>query len=78
MLVITRGRFTGHMLRSGFVTSAVEANAPLMKIPEQTRHESVQMLRSIRRIDGTEPAWGLDTYARLRGRYPSNQESLSP
>jgi hypothetical protein len=28
--------FAGHSLRAGYVTSAVEANAPLMKIVEQT------------------------------------------
>jgi integrase len=37
--------FAGHSLRSGFVTSAVEANAPVMKIAEQTRHRSLDMLR---------------------------------
>lgn len=29
--------FSGHSLRAGFVTSAVEANAPIMKIAEQTQ-----------------------------------------
>jgi integrase len=44
--------FGGHSLRSGFVTSAVEANAPLMKIAEQTRHRSLDMLRVYsRRVD---------------------------
>src|SRR5215472_676338 len=38
-------QFAGHSLRSGFVTSAVEANAPIMKIAEQTRHRSLDMLR---------------------------------
>jgi integrase len=37
-------QFAGHSLRSGFVTSAVEANAPIMKIAEQTRHRSLDML----------------------------------
>jgi hypothetical protein len=36
--------FAGHSLRSGFVTSAIEANAPIMKIAEQTRHRSLDML----------------------------------
>jgi integrase len=36
--------FAGHSLRSGYVTSAVEANAPLLKIAEQTRHRSLDML----------------------------------
>jgi integrase len=44
--------FAGHSLRSGFVTSAVEANAPLMKIAEQTRHKSIAMLQVYtRRVD---------------------------
>jgi site-specific recombinase XerD len=44
--------FAGHSLRSGFVTSAVESNAPLMKIAEQTRHKSLQMLQVYsRRVD---------------------------
>jgi hypothetical protein len=34
------------------VTSAVEANAPLMKIAEQTRHRSIAMLQVYsRRVD---------------------------
>jgi integrase len=37
--------YAGHSLRSGFVTSCVEANAPIMKIAEQTRHRSLDMLR---------------------------------
>jgi site-specific recombinase XerD len=41
-----------HSLRSGFVTTCVEANAPLMKVMETTRHKSVQMLQVYsRRID---------------------------
>jgi hypothetical protein len=31
--------------RSGYVASAVEVNAPLLKIAEQTRHRSLDMLR---------------------------------
>jgi integrase len=43
---------TGHSLRSGYVTSAVEANAPILKIAEQTRHRSLDMLRVYsRRVD---------------------------
>jgi hypothetical protein len=38
--------------RSGYVTSAVEVNAPLLKIAEQTRHASLDMLRIYsRRVD---------------------------
>jgi integrase len=44
--------FAGHSLRAGYVTSAVEANAPLIKIVEQTRHKSVDMVRVYsRRVD---------------------------
>jgi integrase len=44
--------FSGHSLRAGFVTSAVEANSPIMKIAEQTRHRSLDMLRVYsRRVD---------------------------
>ena len=44
--------FAGHSLRAGYVTSAVESNAPLMKIVEQTRHKSVDMVRVYsRRVD---------------------------
>jgi integrase len=44
--------FGGHSLRSGFVTTCVEANSPLMKIMETTRHKSVQMLQVYsRRVD---------------------------
>ena len=32
-------------MRSGNVTSAVEVNAPVLKIAEQTRHASFDMLR---------------------------------
>ena len=43
---------SGHSLRSGYVTSAVEANASIMKIAEQTRHRSIDMLRVYsRRVD---------------------------
>ena len=37
--------FSGHSLRSGYVTSAVEANASLIRIADQTRHKSLDMLR---------------------------------
>jgi len=44
--------FAGHSLRAGYVTNAVETNAPLMKIVEQTRHKSVEMVRLYsRRVD---------------------------
>jgi integrase len=44
--------FSGHSLRSGYVTSCVENNAPIMKIAEQTRHVSLDMLRVYsRRVD---------------------------
>jgi integrase len=44
--------YSGHSLRAGYVTSAVEANAPLLKIAEQTRHCSLDMIRIYsRRVD---------------------------
>jgi hypothetical protein len=44
--------YAGHSLRSGFVTSCVEANAPIMRIAEQTRHASLEMLQVYsRRVD---------------------------
>lgn len=44
--------YSGHSLRAGYVTSAVEANAPLLKIAEQTRHRSLDMIRVYsRRVD---------------------------
>jgi site-specific recombinase XerD len=41
--------YAGHSLRAGYVTSAVEANAPLMKICEQTRHKDLSMLQAYSR-----------------------------
>ena len=39
-------------MRAGYVTRAVEANAPLIKIVEQTPHKSVDVVRVYsRRID---------------------------
>jgi integrase len=37
--------FSGHSLRAGFVTSAAESRADLLKIMDQTRHASVEMVR---------------------------------
>jgi len=34
-----------HSLRSGFVSTCVETNAPLIKIAEVTRHKSLSMLQ---------------------------------
>ena len=43
---------SGHSLRSGFVTSAAESGADLLKIMDQTRHQSVEMIRRyIRNVD---------------------------
>jgi integrase len=45
-------QFSGHSLRAGYVTSAVEADAPLLKVTEVTRHKSLDMLRVYsRRVD---------------------------
>ena len=44
--------FSGHSLRSGYVTSAVEAGSAALKICEQTRHRSMDMILAYsRRID---------------------------
>jgi integrase len=44
--------YSAHSLRAGYVTCAVEANAPIMKIAEQTRHASLDMIRVYtRRVD---------------------------
>ena len=44
--------YSGHSLRAGYVTSAVESNAQLLKIAEQTRHKSLDMIRVYsRRVD---------------------------
>jgi integrase len=49
---IDPANYSGHSMRSGYVTSAVEVNAPLLKIAEQTRHASLDMLRVYsRRVD---------------------------
>ena len=37
--------FAGHSLRSGFVTSAAESGASLLKIMDQSRHKSVDVVR---------------------------------
>jgi integrase len=51
-LGIDAANYSGHSMRSGYVTSAIEVNAPLLKIAEQTRHASLDMLRVYsRRVD---------------------------
>ena len=42
---LARAAYAGHSMRSGFVTACVEANAPIMKIAETTRHRSLDMLK---------------------------------
>ena len=75
-------QFAGHSLRAGYVTSAVEANAPLMKIVEQTRHKSVDMVRVYsRRIDlfrdhSCVPVIVLDTELALRAALNVLRDSL--
>ena len=39
-------RFAGHSLRSGFVTSALEHGADLLKIMDVTRHREVKTLQA--------------------------------
>jgi hypothetical protein len=65
-------RHAGHSTRAGFVTSAVEVGAPLMKIAEQTRHRSLSMLQVYsRRID-------LLKTMRERGSYERREQTSSP
>jgi integrase len=45
-------KFSGHSLRSGFVTSAFMANAPEWAIQKQTGHRSVSVLRSYNQDEG--------------------------
>jgi site-specific recombinase XerD len=44
--------FAGHSLRSGFLTSAAESGANVLKMVEVSRHKSIEMLRIyVRRAD---------------------------
>jgi len=44
--------FSGHSLRSGFLTNAAESGASIWKMAEQSRHRSLDTLRSyVRRVD---------------------------
>ena len=44
--------FSGHSLRAGFVTSAAETGASILKIQETSRHKSVDVLAGyVRRVD---------------------------
>ena len=44
--------YSGHSLRSGFLTSAAEAGASIFKMMEQSRHKSMDTLRGyVRRVD---------------------------
>ena len=44
--------FSGHSLRAGFVTSAAETGASVLKIQETSRHKSVDVLAGyVRRVD---------------------------
>nr|WP_155773829.1 tyrosine-type recombinase/integrase [Methylorubrum extorquens] len=38
--------FSGHSLRAGFVTSALEAGADLLKVMDVTRHREVKALKA--------------------------------
>jgi len=49
------GDFSGHSLRSGFVTAAAQAKVPLDVIMRTTRHRSLAVLQGyIRRGDAFE------------------------
>ena len=44
--------YSGHSLRSGFLTSAAESGASVFKMTEVSRHRSLNTLRSyVRRVD---------------------------
>jgi len=44
--------FSGHSLRSGFLTSAAESGASIFKMMETSRHRSMDTLRGyVRRVD---------------------------
>ena len=44
--------YSGHSLRSGFLTSAAEAGASIWKLSEVSRHKSLDTLRGyVRRVD---------------------------
>jgi len=44
--------YSGHSLRSGFLTSAVESGAPAFKMTEVSRHRPLDTLRGhVRRVD---------------------------
>jgi integrase len=46
------GSYSGHSLRSGFLTSAAEAGASIWKLSEVSRHKSLDTLRGyVRRVD---------------------------
>jgi site-specific recombinase XerD len=46
------GAYSGHSLRSGFLTSAAESGASVFKMTEVSRHRSLDTLRgSVRRVD---------------------------
>jgi hypothetical protein len=48
----SRALYSGHSLRSGFLTSAAEAGASLFKLTEVSRHKSLDTLRGyVRRVD---------------------------
>jgi site-specific recombinase XerD len=46
------GAYSGHSLRSGFLTSAAESGASVFKMTEVSRHRSLDTLRGyVRRVD---------------------------
>jgi len=45
-------QFAGHSLRAGFITSAAESGAALLRSADQSRHKSLDVLRGyVRRAD---------------------------
>lgn len=45
-------QFAGHSLRAGFITSAAESGAAVLRLADQSRHKSLDVLRAyVRRAD---------------------------
>jgi hypothetical protein len=50
--------FSGHSLRAGFVTSALEDGADLFKVMDVTRHREVKTLKAYDRRQGVQGSRG--------------------
>ena len=62
------GAYSGHSLRSGFLTSAAETGASVWKLSEVSRHKSLDTLRGyVRRVDLFKEHAGAASTFRARG-----------